>query len=437
MTTLTGLGAGRILPIGPDGVATGELEGHLAVHGPLDLPHRPDDRWAAAVTAELAAAGVLGRGGAGFPVERKWASLRSRARTPLLVVNAMEGEPASAKDRVLLGRAPHLVLDGAELVATVLSASKIVVCVADDQGPVASSVHAAANEREVRGLDRIPVEVCRPPGRYVSGEESALVHWLGGGDAAPVLRLDKSVPLTIGRRPVLVHNAETLAQVALVGRHGAEWFRRVGTDEAPGSTLVTISGAVSAPGVYEVALGTPLDEVVARAGLEIDLSGVLLGGYGGAWLAPSRLATPYAPGPLKEAGATLGVGIIVALPTGACGIAETARIVRHMAGESAGQCGPCVFGLAHLAGDLEALWACRADAGATDRIGARADAIDGRGACRLPDGVVRLVRSALEVFADDAAAHASGRPCTGQLAPSLLPMPRRAARWTAAGRSRR
>ncbi len=150
---------------------------------------------------------------------------------------------------------------------------------------------------------------------------------------------------------------------------------------------------------------------------------MLVGGYGGAWLGPDRLATPWAPGPMAAAGATQGVGILVALPVGSCGIAETARVARYMAGESAGQCGPCVFGLPAIAGDLEQLWAGRADAGLIDRILQRSATVEGRGACRHPDGVVRLVRSALSVFADDARAHAEGRPCAGHTAATVLRFP--------------
>jgi NADH:ubiquinone oxidoreductase subunit F (NADH-binding) len=228
---------------------------------------------------------------------------------------------------------------------------------------------------------------------------------------------------------VVVHNAETLAHIALIARHGPQWFRQVGTAEAPGSTLVTVSGAVRHPGVIEVEMGTPVIDILLRAGLDTEASGVLLGGYGGAWLHPSLLATPYATGPLTKAGATLGVGVIVALPVGACGLAETARIARYMAGESAGQCGPCVYGLPEIATDLEQLWAGRADPRTVSRIQSRAAAIEGRGACRHPDGVVRLVRSALAVFADDARGHAEGRPCTGHAGRTVMTFPDDAATW--------
>lgn len=413
----------RLLTTPPGAEPTADLAGHLATHGMLTIPDRDDSDWATGIWQAVSESGLLGRGGAGFPSASKWEALRRSRRRPMVVVNAMEGEPASAKDRILLAHAPHLVLDGAEVVASVVGASDIAICVADDSGPSAASVEEAIAERRRAGMTHRRISMCRPPGRYVAGEESALVAWLDNRAARPFLRIDKSMPLTAGRRPVLVHNAETLSQVALIARHGPEWFRRLGTPDAPGSTLVTVSGAVRSPGVFEVELGTPVGEVVGRAGVDTELSGLLLGGYGGAWLAASGLATPYAPGPLKSVGATLGVGIVVALPATSCGIAETTRIARYMAGESAGQCGPCVFGLSAVAEDLERLWVGRADAGVLERIEMRVTAIEGRGACRHPDGVVRLVRSAFAVFSDDARAHALGRPCAGHTARSVMTFP--------------
>jgi len=422
MTTATESRTERLLRSGPDGSADPGLAAHLAHHGPLALPHGDEQVWSHAIWREVAASGLTGRGGGGFPAAAKWEATTRSGRRPIIVVNAMEGEPASAKDRVLLKCSPHLVLDGAEVAAAMSGAREIVVCVADDRDDTAGSVERAVAERGGSGGVRA-ISVVRPPARYVTGEESALVSWLDHREARPVLRIDKSVPLRLGRSPVLVHNAETLAQAALVARHGSAWFRSLGWPEAPGSTLVTVSGAVRAPGVVEVELGTPIGELVARAGPTEGVAGYLIGGYGGAWLHPDRGSVPLAPRPLGEAGATLGVGIVVVLGTSSCGIAETARIARYMAGQSAGQCGPCVYGLPSVAQDFELLAIGGADDAVLARIEQRCEAIDGRGACRHPDGVVRLIRSALSVFADDVRNHAAGRPCPGHASPTVMRFP--------------
>ncbi len=423
MTVMTADIAPRLLPVARPVAGSPSLATHLATYPALTVPTGDDPVWGARTRQAVAESGLLGRGGAGFPTGAKWNPASTGRRRAMVVVNAMEGEPASAKDRVLMERSPHLVLDGAEVTAGVIGASDIVICVADGADGPATSVARAIAERERAGTVRRRISVQRPPGRYVTGEESALVGWLGHRRALPVLRIDKSVPLEVGRRPVLVHNAETLAHVGLVARYGPEWFRRLGTVDAPGSTLVTVTGAVSTPGVLEVEYGTPVIDIVGRAGVTDQLSGALVGGYGGGWLGACDLPTAYAPGPMAAIGASCGVGVVVALPATACGVAETARVARYMAGQSAGQCGPCVFGLPALADDLEALWTGTGVGGVVTRIERRAAEIEGRGACRHPDGVVRLVRSALTVFADDVDQHAAGRPCRGHGAGSVLSFP--------------
>jgi NADH:ubiquinone oxidoreductase subunit F (NADH-binding) len=396
-----------------------DLGAHLSAHGPL--PELP--RQAAALAEELVRAGLTGRGGAGFPTARKLELLARHSR-PLLLANAMEGEPASAKDRVLLERAPHLVLDGAQVAASVVGAEAVMVCVAAEHQASGLAVERAIRERIHAGHDRIPCRLVRPPGRYLAGEESALTDWVGGGAGLPRFRPDKAVPLRVRRRPVLVQNAETLAHVALVARHGASWFRAAGLPDAPGTTLVTVTGAVPSPGVLEIELGTPLRVVLERAGYDTEPQAVLLGGYGGSWVPGSAVEVPYAPGPLSELGASPGAGVVGVLTGTACGVAETAGIVEFLAGERAGQCGPCTFGLPALCGDLQQLQRGSADGRLLDRLRTRLDAVNGRGACKLPDGAVRLVRSALDVFAADVRAHARGAPCPGWNRRSLLPLRR-------------
>ena len=415
--------ASRLLATPAAGGGPG-LADHLAVHGSWPVSrHGAERHLPERLRTEILASGLTGRGGAGFPTARKLELLAAQRRRPLLVVNAMEGEPASGKDRLLLERAPHLVLDGAQAAAVAVGATEIVCCTAADDPASAASLARALAERDRAGLDPVPVRLDQPPGRYAAGEESALVDWVAGGRGLPSFRLDKGSPLTVRRTPVLLQNAETLAHVALVVRHGAAWFRSAGTDEAPGTTLVTVSGAVERPGIVEVGLGTPLRSILERAGTVGEPQAVLLGGYGGAWLSSVFLDTPYTPGALAHVGATVGAGVIGVLPPGACGVAETARIVSYLAGESAGQCGPCAFGLPALADDLAQLAAGHSDPRLTDRMTSRLAAIDGRGACRLPDGAVRLVRSALAVFADDVQAHNRRRPCPGWNGRAVLRVP--------------
>jgi NADH:ubiquinone oxidoreductase subunit F (NADH-binding) len=388
-----------------------DLRGHVATFGSLPIPAVRPAHWRAQLGDLLEASGLAGRGGAAFPASIKLAVARSGGRGGVVVVNGMEGEPASDKDKVLLLKVPHLVLDGANVLAAACGANEVVVCVPHGREQIAAAVRTALQERAGLGYSAVPERMVRPPDRFVAGEESALIQWIASGESLPSFRPDKSTPLRIGRRVALVHNTETLAHVALIARYGAELFRSRGMAEEPGTTLVTVSGAVQHPGVVEVDRGTSLLDVVARSSPEQMPQAMLVGGYGGAWVGPAHFDTPYASLPLRTIGASAGVGVVVALGPTACGIAETARVAHYMAGQSAGQCGPCVFGLPAIADDLARLAQGRTDPDLMGRLERRLTEVNGRGACRHPDGVVNLVRSALSVFQADVMEHAHGVPC--------------------------
>jgi NADH:ubiquinone oxidoreductase subunit F (NADH-binding) len=421
MTTLEAaptVGPARLL--GGSGREGRDLEAHIRRHGRLLPPDQPSEEWAEALVVEIEKSGLTGRGGAGFPTHQKWKAVRADSTRPVVLVNAMEGEPASGKDRFLVWSAPHLVLDGADLVAGAVGAERIVVCVPNDRERMSRTFSDAIGERTAAGMRDRPVEMARLAGRYIAGEESALVASVMGQPGLPRFRPDKSIPLKMGRRTAVVQNVETLAHVALIARYGADWFREVGTEEAPGTCLVTVSGAVERPGVVEVAIGTPVDRIIGWAGPTRPVQAALVGGYGGSWLSGEELSTRYAPGALAAVGGAMGAGVLVALPEEACGVRETERMARFMAAESAGQCGPCLFGLPAMADDLRAIADGRVDRRGIDRLERHCRAVDGRGACRHPDGVVRMVRSALRVFARDVDAHLGGRPCRGNGKPSVL-----------------
>jgi NADH:ubiquinone oxidoreductase subunit F (NADH-binding) len=386
------------------------------------------DQWQRALTASLESSGLTGRGGGGFPSAAKLAMASAHGHGGTLVVNAMEGEPASDKDKVLLTRAPHLVLDGAQFLAAMCRARRIMVCIPVGRDGIAAAVEHAMRERSAARYTRVNELVVRPPDRFVAGEESAVVRWIAEERALPVFRPDKGTPLRIGKRPVLLHNAETLAHVALIARYGPERFLARGLVEEPGTSLVTLSGAVAQPGVVEVDRGTPLSEIVMRGTPVEPARAYLVGGYGGNWVGPEHFDTPYASISLRTIGASAGVGVIAVLGERSCGVAETAHIARYLAGQSAGQCGPCVFGLPAIADDLALLARGQADRGLMARLARRLSEVNGRGACRHPDGAVSLVRSALAVFGPDVAAHDRGEPCAHWRTPSSLPFPRSMAR---------
>ena len=388
-----------------------DLAGHIATLGPVPLPSGATLAWRNGFVSMLEASGLAGRGGAGFPAAVKLAVAQSGRPGGTVVVNAMEGEPASDKDKLLLIRSPHLVLDGAQLLAAATGAGRVMLCVPEGRHQVATAVRRALEERTTGGCAPTPEVMVHPPDRFVAGEESALVGWIESGRSLPSFRPDKGVALRIGRNGALVHNAETLAHVAMIARTGPAEFRSRGLAEDPGTCLVTVTGAVEHPGVVEIERGTKLIDIARRALPAAVPRALLVGGYGGAWVGPEHFDTPYASFSLRAIGAAAGVGVVVVLGQSACGLMESARIVSYLAGQSAGQCGPCVYGLPAIAGDLTRLARGEADPGLLARLDRRLHEVDGRGACRHPDGAVHLARSALGVFAADVSAHAAGSPC--------------------------
>ena len=365
---------------------------------------------------ELEASGLAGRGGAGFTTARKVDVVRrERGRHKVLVVNAMEGEPVGHKDRTLLSTNPHLVLDGAAYVASMIGATHVEICVSRNDPAIVHHVQRALKERG--GRDDVSFTLHTPPWRYVAGEESALVHWLNDNETMPQYRPKRPDVLHVGRAPALVINAETSAQVGLIGHFGAAWFREIGTPISPGSALVSVSGAVTHPTVLEVPLGTSLRTILRDAGAVAEPQAILTGGYGGVWLSADHLDVAYCDEALQAFGARVGAGVLVVLPEDGCGLAETHRVVRWMANESSRQCGPCAFGLPALADDLDTLVTGSRDAVAVlGRLRERCAVIDGRGACRHPDGVVRLVESTLKAFTSDIERHVHGAPCNASKA---------------------
>jgi NADH:ubiquinone oxidoreductase subunit F (NADH-binding) len=361
---------------------------------------------------QVAAAGLTGRGGAGFPTGTKLRSVASGRGPAVVVANGMESEPASEKDQALLARAPHLVLDGIALAAEAVGADEAHLCLAQDRDWLTEIVKAAAAERDGARLDRIPVTIHTMPERYTASEESALVHWLNGGEAKPTKTPPRPFERGVGKRPTVVDNVETLAHLALIARYGAGWFRQAGLAGAAGSMLTTVSGAVARPGVYEVEAGAPIGDVLALAGVADDAQAVLVGGYFGTWHPVSDVAgLPLSKPGLDRIGGSPGAGILSVLPAGDCGLSEAARILRYLASQGAEQCGPCMFGLPAIAGDLSQLAVGRPEGDPLGRMQRRFGQISGRGACRHPDGAVRMAASALTAFAADAHAHARRRTC--------------------------
>ena len=376
---------------GVDGSRPLRLDEHVRLHG-ARVPRARHE-----IIELTEASGLSGRGGAGFPTALKLRAVSPRRGRAIVVANATEGEPESDKDKLLLRTTPHLVLDGIAEAALAVNASEGIVAIAETATRELLALESALGERGPRSL---PIRVATVPDRFIAGQESALVRYLGGGPLKPTMMPPRPSTHGVGGRPTLVQNAETLAHLALLCRHGHGWFRELGTTDEPGSALITLRGAVAHPGVYEIAIGTPLPDVLALAGgATEEIGAVLVGGYFGGWIAAREISgAVLSNAALRPLGCALGARLIHLLPARASGLAASSRITRYLAASSAGQCGPCVHGLAAIADCLELIADGRGAPADLERLARFTRHVRGRGACRHPDGAAAFVESAMRVF---------------------------------------
>jgi NADH:ubiquinone oxidoreductase subunit F (NADH-binding) len=398
------------------------LEEHRSRFAPTPPVSREPDE---SLIADVEAAGLHGRGGAAFPTAVKLRAVAGNRRRPMVLANGAEGEPASAKDALLMSRAPHLVLDGSFLAATAVGSDEVIIGVKLGAGYAREAIGRALEERYSTEPWTARVRVVDVPPVYLAGEERALVNLINHGRAIPPQGSTRPFERGVGGRPTLVSNVETLAHLAFIRHLGPDRFREVGHPYAPGTTLVSLSGAVAMPGVYEIATGYPLPELIrAAGGATEEVGAVLVGGYAGTWLTAEQVgrATLDREG-LAAVGGIFGCGAIVVLPSSSCGINETAAVMRWLADQTAGQCGPCVHGLGAIATATDGLRLGMVKGDVLARLNRWAGDVEGRGACRYPDGAVRFMGSALQAFSSDAHAHTRGRRCAGAERPLLLPLP--------------
>jgi NADH:ubiquinone oxidoreductase subunit F (NADH-binding) len=376
----------------------------------------------------LDGAGLTGRGGAGFPLADKVRALRPGQR--VVVVNGAEGEPGSAKDAVLLSRVPHVVLDGAIVVADAIAARLVIVAVTDPT--LEQLVRSAIGLRP----DAHRFEVRRVPARFIAGEARTLIRTLNGGPQLPPGRRVHATEHGVGGEPTLLANAETFAHVGALTRTGPApaagsvhpanpcdpvASTRVGganrqpgagsvggssAEDETGTTLLSVTGAVGRPGVVEVPIGLPLGELAAHVGAQPS-PWVVIGGYHGAWLTADP-GLPLSRTGLRAAGGTLGAGTVMFIGADTCPSAELSRVASWLARESARQCGPCAFGLPALAEQVRALGHTARSMPATMRM---LDQLPGRGACAHPDGAARFLGSGLHLIAADLRDHHTSGHC--------------------------
>jgi len=368
--------------------------------------------------AEVAVAGIRGRGGAAFPLWTKWEAALAQPGPRVVVVNGAEDEPGSLKDRYLLATNPEIVLDGALCTAAALGADRVVLYINEEaDGPLRSAAAAAEAGRESGSSPGIGVDVVAAPAAYVFGEDSCAVEFIETGDRKARPRAKPPFPAEagIGGRPTVVGNAETMAHLALVARHGAEWFRQVGTAECPGTLLVTLPAECARPGVYEVPAGTALADVLERCGggpAGAPFRGAQVGGPAAGWLPAADFDAALAPEAMAARGTMLGCAAVRLLTEDRCAVDAVAEVEAFFAAESCGKCPLCraetqffAKATAGLAGGKEVTVAH------LDKAMELAEMARAGTDCALARFPAAPLRTGRARFPDDFAAHLRGDDC--------------------------
>ena len=371
------------------GLASGpSLAAHRAQYG--ELPRLALDDLVDAVDD----VGLRGRGGAAFPFAIKLRTAAEGSRRPVVVVNLSEGEPASSKDSALARTRPHLVLDGAVATARALGARQVHVVLPGDRPLTRAAMEAAMDERRDRRV-RLVRHVAAA--RFVAGQARAVLELMAGRPNLPVTAWSPEAVTGHRSHPTLLSNAETWAHVGHLLHTGPP--SGLGTDDEPGTTLLTLRLPHARVAVREVEYGTPLRSVLPQ-----DDAAVLIGGFHGTWTTPetARRLTVSVAG-MREAGCALGAGLVLAVDD--CPVAWTQRIVSYLAAQSARRCGPCFNGLPALAEAVSAV----DDGAGTARVEQLSALVERRGACAHPDGTVRLVRSLLSAYPEEVDGHGAGQ----------------------------
>ncbi|WP_281690050.1 NADH-ubiquinone oxidoreductase-F iron-sulfur binding region domain-containing protein [Pseudonocardia thermophila] len=365
---------------------------------------------AEALLSAVEASGLRGRGGAAFPTGTKLRTVRS-GQSPVVVANGEEGEPASVKDRWLLRHRPHLVLDGLRLAGILTGAHDLHVYVSDPAAE--SSVTDALGEVAEAGINwDAKISVTRVDPTYVAGEETAVVRALNGGPALPQDKPPRPFDSGVDGRPTLVSNVETLANLPLIQRLGADGYRAVGTADSPGTFLLTLTGGLG-NGLYEVPFGLTVRQVLTWLGQDPDqVRALLMGGYFSGVLGAQGLDVTLDYDAMRQVGSGLGCGAIGVVLQDRCPVAVSAAVMAYFARENAQQCGSCFNGTAAMAAVLEGLVEYKASDEDVRRLTYWSSFLRGRGACGTLDGATNVAAALLREFPELVDAHVAGSCAT-------------------------
>jgi NADH-quinone oxidoreductase subunit F len=382
------------------------------------------------VILEIEAAGLRGRGGAGFPTAEKWRAARDRpAERKLVVANLMAADPSALGDRALAEGHPHLVIEGLLIAAYAVGASEAIVAVRRDWPEAIDRLRAAAREATeahlagylVLGTDTsIQLSVWEGSGAYVAGEETALISALAGDRGMPAIRPPFPATRGLNDAPTVVQNAETLAHVAWIVAHSPEAFASTGTDGSHGTKLVTVMGRVAQPGLIEVPLGTPLLDLLDMAGGGTGSTKALfVGGPGGGAIEAGSLNLPYDYEPLEQAGAVIGSGSVLVTDSTTC-MVDTARFfVDFSSREACGKAVPCRIGTLRLREALDRILAATPRPDDIGLLRELSRKVSDTALCQLERLASGPILTTLDRFPEEYRAHAERGECVAGACPPI------------------
>ena len=402
----------QLLFDGIDEPGLNTLEVYRRERGGYEMLSRALEMDSADILAQLQASGLRGRGGAGFAMGTKASFLPKGDMDKYVVCNADESEPGTFKDRELMQKNPHLLIEGVAIAAHAVDANKAFIFIRGEYDYVATIVETALEEAKAANLlGTLDLWVHRGAGAYICGEETALLDALEGKRGNP--RLKPPFPAVQGlyQGPTLINNVETLMNAPIILRMGGEEYAKIGVERSTGTKVVSVSGCVERPGNYEIVLGTPTREII------YDLAGGPLEGKAIKCFFPGGSSAPVLPGTdeyldlpydfdsMAKAGSMLGSGAIIVADEDVSIVdlaLKTAKFYRH---ESCGKCTPCREGTNWTVKMLERIDSGEATPMDLDIMASVCDQIMGNCLCVLGDAMAMPIASMIKHFREEFEAH--------------------------------
>jgi NADH-quinone oxidoreductase subunit F len=372
----------------------------------------------------VAASGLRGRGGAGFPAGRKWSFIPKGDVEKYVCVNTDEGEPGTFKDRALVEKDPHQIIEGVIIASYAVGAQRAFVYIRGEFFLGVKRWIKAIDDAYAKGFlgenilgsgYSLDLSVHRGAGAYICGEETALIESLEGKRGEP--RKKPPYPASVGLwgKPTLVHNVETLANIPHIVNRGPEWYASIGTPKSTGPKIFCISGHVRNRDIFELPLGVSLRELLFEhaGGMASDrkLKAVIPGGASTPMLTPDQLDVSLDFESLEAAGTMLGTGAVMVMDQGTCMVDVARRLMRFFQHESCGRCTPCRTGTTRMVSILERIERGEGDEGDIERLEALANGLQGITFCPMGDAAANPVLSSLRHFRDEYEYHIRHKRC--------------------------